>query len=256
MQQYIVIIGMGQLASVFARGFLQRGIPVVPVIRGMDFQETARDYPEPELVLLAVAEKDFHAAMGKLSKVWKNKLALLQNELLPRDWQQYGVVTPTVMAVWFEKKKGKEVKVLLPTQIFGPQAGLIKDSLQTLDIPVATLNSPEELEYELVAKNLFVFTINIVGLAKGGTTGVLWTEHRDLTRRVFLEVLKIQEMLTDKHLPRERLLARFTAALNSDPNHTCRGRAAPDRLARLLALADKEKIPIPTLRSITAELVL
>jgi hypothetical protein len=85
---------------------------------------------------------------------------------------------------------------------------------------------------------------------------VLWTEHRDLTRRVFLEVLKIQETLIDKHLPQERLLARFTAALNSDPNHNCRGRAAPDRLARLLALAEKAKIPVPTLHSITTDLVL
>jgi hypothetical protein len=256
MKEYIVIIGMGQLASVFARGFLQCGIPVVPVIRGMDFHKTARNYPEPGLVLLAVAEKDFHAAMEVLPEVWKNKLALLQNELLPRDWQLYGVVDPTAMAVWFEKKKGREVKVLLPTQIFGPQAGLINDALQTLNIPVAILNSPEGLEYELVLKNLFVFTINIVGLAKDTTTGVLWTEHRDLTRRVFLEVLKIQETLIDKHLPQERLLARFTAALNSDPNHNCRGRAAPDRLARLLALAEKAKIPVPTLHSITTDLVL
>ncbi|MBW2466769.1 MAG: hypothetical protein JRF02_05660 [Deltaproteobacteria bacterium] len=250
MKEYIVIIGMGQLASVFAQGFLQCGIPVVPVSRGMDFQKAARDYPEPELVLLAVAEKDFHPAMEKLPAIWKNKLTLLQNELLPRDWQQYGVVDPTAMAVWFEKKKGRAVKVLLPTQIFGPKAGLTNNALQTLDIPVAVLDSPESLEYELVLKNLFVFTINIVGLEKGGTTGVLWTEHRDLTRRVFLEVLKIQEMLIDKHLPQERLLARFTTALNSDPEHTCRGRAAPDRLARLLALADKAKIPVPTLRSI------
>jgi hypothetical protein len=74
--------------------------------------------------------------------------------------------------------------------------------------------------------------------------------------RVFLEVLKVQEMLVDKHLPLERLLARFTAALNSDPEHTCRGRAAPDRLARLLALAEKAKIPVPTLRSIGADQVL
>ena len=256
MKEYIVIIGMGQLASVFARGFLQRGIPVVPVIRSMDFQETARDYPEPELVLLAVAEKDFHPAMEELPEVWKNKLALLQNELLPRDWQQYGVINPTVMAVWFEKKKGREVKVLLPTQVYGPYAELIDYALKTQDIPVAILNSPEDLEYELVLKNLFVFTINIVGVEKGGTTGVLWTEHRDLTRRVFLEVLKIQEMLIDKHLPQERLLARFTAALNSDPDHTCRGRAAPERLTRLLTLADKVNIPVPTLRSITAVLLL
>jgi hypothetical protein len=256
MKEYVIIIGMGQLAGVFARGFLRRGIPVVPVIRGMDFKKTARHYPEPELALLAVAEKDFHAAMKKLPTAWKNKLGLLQNELLPRDWQHQGIVDPTVMAVWFEKKKGKEVTVLLPTQVFGPQALLIHDALHSLDIPVVVLNNPEELEYELVVKNLFVFTINIVGLVKDTTTGVLWTAYRDLTRRVFLEVLKIQEMLIDKHLPQERLLARFTAALNSAPDHNCRGRAAPERLARLLALAEKEKIPVPTLRSITADLVL
>ncbi len=238
------------MGSVFARGFLRLGIPVVPVIRGMDLQMVSGDIPEPLMVLFAVAEKDFHSAMGLMPEVWKGKLALLQNELLPLDWQKYQVQNPTPMAVWFEKKKGQDVKVLLPTQVYGPRAQLIKDALATLDIPVNVLVSSEELEFELVNKNLFVFTINIAGLQVGGTTGELWIQNQDLALQVADEVLDIQEWLVRKKMPRSRLMERFAAALQSDPDHICRGRAAPDRLVRAITHAEAAGLKVPVLQHI------
>ncbi len=34
-----------------------------------------------------------------------------------------GFVQPTVISVWFEKKKGRDVKVLIPSPAYGPAAG-------------------------------------------------------------------------------------------------------------------------------------
>jgi len=63
MKPPIVIIGIGELASVFARAFLRNGNPVYPVTRAMSIAEEAEKLPEPQLVLVAVAEKDFNEIM-------------------------------------------------------------------------------------------------------------------------------------------------------------------------------------------------
>ena len=55
MKSPVVIIGIGEMAGVFARGFLRSGYPVYPVTRDVDMQELAGKLPEPALVLLAVA---------------------------------------------------------------------------------------------------------------------------------------------------------------------------------------------------------
>jgi hypothetical protein len=38
---------------------------------------------------------------------------MMQNELLPRDWAIHDFIDPTVISVWFEKKKGMDSKVLI-----------------------------------------------------------------------------------------------------------------------------------------------
>ena len=63
MEQPIVIIGIGELAGVIARAFLRNGHPVCPVTRGMDIQAEAKKLPDPRMVLVGVAEKDFPEVM-------------------------------------------------------------------------------------------------------------------------------------------------------------------------------------------------
>ncbi len=46
-QQPVVVIGMGQLGGVFARGFLRAGRPVYPIVRGMDMDKAAAAIPDP-----------------------------------------------------------------------------------------------------------------------------------------------------------------------------------------------------------------
>ena len=65
MQDTIVIIGMGELGGVFARGFLRCGHPVYPITRQMDMQQESLTIPEPALVLVCVQESEF--CIGKHS---------------------------------------------------------------------------------------------------------------------------------------------------------------------------------------------
>jgi hypothetical protein len=245
-----VVIGIGELGSVFARGLLRSGRPVHPVIRGMNMDDEARAPPDPALVLVAVAENDLHATLDQIPTPWRDRLCLLQNELLPRDWQAHGLDAPTVIAVWFEKKKGQDVKVLLPSPIHGPQAAPLQAALDALDIPARRLASEDELRYELVRKNVYILTVNIAGLVARGTVDELWRDHRPLAREIAEEVITIQEWLTGWQLPRERLIKGMLEAFAGDPKHQCLGRTAYSRLERALSHADEAGLPVPRLREI------
>jgi len=252
MKQPVVVIGIGELGSVFARGLLRYGHPVYPISRGMNMIDEARTIPDPELVLLAVAENDLHAALDQIPESWRDKLCLLQNELLPRDWHAHAINDPTVIAVWFEKKKGQDVKVLLPSPIHGPHAEPVQSALAALDIPARTLFDSDELLYELVRKNIYILTINIAGLITGGTVNELWSDHQGLAREIAEEIISIQEWLTDEELPRDRLIEGMLEAFAGDPEHKCLGRTALSRLHRALLHADETGLAAPKLREIYA----
>ena len=242
------------MGSVFARGFLRSGLPVCPVTRSMDIQKAAKAEPEPDLVLLAVAEKDLVSTLNTIPNTWKSKLALLQNELLPRDWKQQKLDSPTVISVWFEKKKGKDVKVLIPSPVYGEGAVLIKAALNSIDIPVRVLTNPKELENELVLKNVYILTTNIAGLVCGGTVNDLWNEHIILAREVANEVMDIQSWLIGKDLDRKKIFSGFKEAIDGDLNHQCMGRSATVRLARAISLANEANLEVPKIREIAANI--
>ena len=204
MKSPVIIIGIGEMGSVFARGLLRAGHPVYPATRETDLAELARQLPAPELVLIAVAEKDLHTTLEQIPASWQSRIALLQNELLPADWKAYGFIQPTVISVWFEKKKGQDVKVLIPSPAFGPAAGLLQESLGMIDIPVRTLASADELLIELVIKNVYIVTTNCAGLLTGGTVSELWANHRELAEGIAREVIQIQESLVGHDAARRR----------------------------------------------------
>lgn len=252
MKSPVVLVGIGEMGSVFARGLLRSGHPVYPVIRDTDMAATAQLLPSPELVLVAVAENDLHAVLEQVPAAWHTRLALLQNELLPGDWQHYGYTRPTVISVWFEKKKGQDVKVLIPSPVFGPGAELLQTSLGSLDIPARQLASEDELLFELVVKNVYIVTTNCAGLVTGGTVSALWADHREFAEAVAREVIQIQETLTGQTFQADELIAAMLKAFAGDPDHGCMGRSAPARLARALQQADKAGLAVPRLREIAA----
>jgi hypothetical protein len=253
MKSPVIVIGLGEMGGVFSRGFLRCGHPVYPVTRRMDIEEIARSVPEPALALVAVAENDLHPTLDAIPEQWRNKVGLLQNELLPRDWQMHGIADPTVVSVWFEKKKGQDYKVLVPSPTYGPAAALIKDGLESLDIPSWQVASEAELEFELVRKNVYILTTNISGLIIGGNVNEMWSDHQELARAVANDVMDIQFWLIGHELDREALIAGMVEAINGDLEHKCTGRSAPARLQRALQFADEAGLAVAKLRDIQAQ---
>jgi len=246
MKPPIVIIGIGELGGVFARGFLRLGHPVYPVTRATPMVAVAEALPAPELVLVAVAEGDLPPLFETLPDTWRDRLGLLQNELLPNYWK--GIPAPTVISVWIEKKPGTDSKVIISSPIFGPRSDLLAAALATLDIPARILAEPDELLFELVVKNLYILTINIAGLRVGGNVGELWARHRDFARRIGNDVIRLQEALTGRRFDRDALFSALVEAFEGDPSHGCMGRSAPARLARALAEAERRGLDLPALR--------
>ena len=246
----IVIIGLGQLGRVFAGGLLRAGCTVVPVNRGDDMAALAQQHPAPELVLVAVAENDLYPVLAALPEIWKPCVALIQNELLPRDWEAHGYVDPSVISVWFEKKKGIDAKPLIASPVAGPGAGLLCRALAAIDLPCRQVSLGADLLFELVRKNVYILTTNIAGLKTGGTVAQLWALHETFAREVANEVMDIQDALTGTQNDRDKLIAGMLEAFDGDPAHGCTGRSAPARLARALRHADAFKLSVPTLRSL------
>ena len=247
-----VVIGLGQLGRVFAGGILRTGHTVVPVNRGDDLFTVAHAHPEPQLVLVAVAENDLHTVLAAMPGAWRPRVALIQNELLPRDWEKFRYANPTVISVWFEKKKGTDAKSLIPSSVAGPGAALLTRALTSIDLPCRNVALGDELLFELVRKNVYILTTNIAGLKTGGTVAQLWAQHKVFARQVANEVMDIQDALTGVRHDRDALIAGMLEAFNGDPEHGCTGRSAPARLARAIQHADEFGLAVPALRALVA----
>lgn len=254
MKKPIVVLGIGELGSVFARAFLKNNYPVYPITRKTNVSELASQI-DPELILVCTAEADLQSALATIPEQWKDRVAMMQNELLPRDWKKYNFNNPTVISVWFEKKKGMDSKVLISSPAHGPKAQILTESLALIDIPAHTVANEDELLFELVLKNLYILTTNIAGLAiePGSNVDDLRNNHIDLMRKVSADVLKLQESLTGKIFSESALEKGMIKAFEGDLEHGCMGRSASARLNRALVLANEYNLETPTLKQINAE---
>lgn len=254
MKDTIIVVGMGELGSVFARGFLKLGHPVQAVRRQDNIDEIAAEIPRPGAVLVAVGEADLAAALKTIPNSWADKVILIQNELLPKDWQTTHLVNPTVISVWFEKKKGMDSKVVLPSPVYGPRSQLVFNALAQVDLPCQQLDSLDDLSYELVRKNVYILTTNIAGLESGGDVQYLKQQHPELLSTVAQEVIALQDALTGQKNDAQQLMLGLDEAFAVDPNHQCMGRSAPARLKRALKLAEQYQLNLTKLQSIAATL--
>lgn len=250
MNKSVVVVGLGEMGSVFARGFLRSGYTVHPVIRGVAMQDVAAEVAQPELVLIAVGESDLHEQLASVPQAWKDRIVLLQNELLPADWKKYEL-DPTVISVWFEKKKGQDSKVIIPSPVFGKHAQLVADALASIDIAATVLADEAALLHELVLKNVYILTTNISGMEVGGNVGRLWDEHNAVAYDVASDVIRLQETLIGQTLDRHQLIDGMVKAFEGDREHMCMGRSAPARLQRALSLADEKGIKLSVLQKIS-----
>lgn len=248
-----VIIGQGEMGGSFARGLLRLGHTVVPVLRNTNTDELTASYPDPVITLVTVGEADLDAALESLPEPWRRNTGLVQNELLPRSWQPYGIANPTVAVVWFEKKPGRSESPIVPTPIHGPHAELLVDALTRIDVPALVVDDADEMLFEMIRKNVFVITTNVAGLVAGETVHDLWYNHNELAREVANDVMDVQEWLTGKEQDRDRLIAGMVTAIDADPGHGTTGRSAPARLARAIDHADEAGLAVPRLRQIAAD---
>lgn len=246
MKAPVVVIGMGEIGAVFARGFLKSGHPVYPLLRGDSIDELQKTITAPAAVIVAVGESDLQATLDRIPQQWLAVLVLLQNELLPRDWAKLDV-EPTVISIWFEKKKGQDSKVIIPSPVYGALSQLVYDSLASIDIAVKKVSSLDDMLSELVVKNLYILTSNIAGLEVGGNVGELWQQHQAVANQVIDDVLLIQEKLTGQCLDKKRLVDLMLLAFEGDPAHQCMGRSAPVRLQRALDQAAEFSIELKKL---------
>lgn len=251
MKAPVVVIGTGEIGAVFARGFLKLGHPVFPLRRRDNIGELAAELGEPAAVIVAVGESELQSVLQQIPAQWLSVLVLLQNELLPKDWASLAV-EPTVISIWFEKKKGQDSKVIIPSPAFGPLASLLHEALASLDIAVKIVPSAQAMLSELVVKNLYILTSNIAGLEVGGNVGQLWQAHRDVAEAVIDDVLLIQQQLSGQSLQRDELIELMLVAFDGDPEHMCMGRSAPARLQRALEQAQMYDIELKKLPAIQA----
>lgn len=250
MKAPIVIIGIGELAGVFTQAFLRCGHPVYPILREMNLAQECQQIPSPELVLITVPENQLHPLLEQIPKPWRDKIGLLQNELLPRDWQRHSIENPTVTVIWFEKKKQLELTNILYSPSYGSGAALISNALQKLEIPAPILKSEEELLYELVRKAVYILTVNIAGLLNNCTVEDLWFQHQPLAREIAKEVILIQESLTAQKFPQEKLIIGMVEGIKDCPHRHCLGRTALARLQRALDYAQEAGLETPKLMQI------
>lgn len=251
MKKPIVVLGIGELGSVFARAFLKNNYPVYPITKETDINELAHNI-DPELILICTGEADLQNALKDIPDKWKNRVAMMQNELLPRDWEDHGFINPTVISVWFEKKKGMDSKVLISSPVFGKKSHILAESLALIEIPAHVLNSEDALLFELVLKNLYILTTNIAGMAiePGANVDSLRRNHLQLMRDVSSDVLILQSTLTGRVFDQTDLEQGMIKAFEGDLKHGCMGRSAPARLERALQLARELDLTMPTLKKI------
>lgn len=264
-----VVWGLGELGAVFSRGLLRTGRAVFPVVRSTQLDLLASRVPDPEVVLVAVGESDLDGVLAAMPLTWRGRVALLQNELRPRDWERHAIDAPTLAVVWFEKKRGTDVRVLLPTVVSGSAATPLLEALAALGVAAeraeydaaerAEYDAAERAEYDaalsaLAAKNLYILVTNLAGMLVGGDVGALLGTHRALALEVARDVLDLETALFAPHtFSRAEALAVLERAGAADPQHACMGRSAPGRLARSLAHADRLGLAVPTLRRIAGE---
>lgn len=246
----VVIWGVGQLGGAFAHGALRAGHTVVPLRRSDSPDAVAAEVPEPRLVVVAVGERDLDSVLASCPRTWRDRLLLVQNELLPSAYRRHDL-RPTVAVVWFEKKKQTALHPIVSTPVAGSQADQVVDLLSEIDMPAHVVSEAQIVE-EMVLKNLYILVANLGGLAVGGgTVGALIEQHREIVDSLCREVLYVQEALVGQKLDRRALREGLSRTFAADPQHKAMGRTAPERLARFLVAADEQEIDAPFARSIT-----
>lgn len=248
----VVVVGIGQVGAIFALGWLRGGQSVVPVPRGVRAAAVAEAVPEPAVVLLATREAALPALLADWPAAWRERVALVQNDLRPPVWQRWGIAQPSVAVVWFLARPGAPPQVLAPTRTFGPAAPVLAAALTHQGIAVE-VEADANLPTALAVKNGFILATNAVGWATGARTLAeiaLW--HRRLWEQVREEALTLETAAWGGGLDRERVRREIEAVAAANPHYPPQGRTARERIASGVALARQLGVGLPLLEQLAA----
>jgi len=252
--QEALVVGMGQLGGIFSLGLLRRGYTVVPILRTTPIEHLSVQKYNPEVCVITVAEDELSHLLDGWARKYSDRWVLVQNELRPSVWERRGLQTPTIAVVWFEKKPGREARPIVSTPVHGPHAQLIVTALTALGLPAHVEPDSEQLLFELCLKNLYILSMNFVGLTFPEDVGTIWYDHRPYLDQICAEVLELEAAQMQRNLPTQSLCIELERLIVADPRHTAAGRSAASRLHRTRTTAQRLGIRTPTLDEIAKRL--
>ncbi len=246
----VVVWGVGELGAMFARGELCCGNTVVPVTRSTPLNTLAEHSCDPARVWMTMGVEDLWKALPSVPLHWRQRLVLVQNELLPPLWEFRRIEDPTVVSVWFEKKPRTPLREVGSSEVYGPLSEGVCDVFEMLSLPVTRLQGRDQLLRSLLVKNAYILVTNLVGMGTELTVEQLFSERGPLCRAVFGEVMKVQQHLlgeNPKDVPSpEDVWSACLGRLQSCPDRKAAGRSARERCLRILETAKELDIEVPT----------
>lgn len=246
MSSVVAIVGMGQLGRLFAEGLCASGVGVVPVLRTQQLTtQSALLTSSPEVVLVAVGERDLDAALASIPDALRDRVALLQNDLCLVEHRFSA--PPTVAVVWVERKPGKTTRALASTPVGGPHAAVLTRALTAIGLPAHVVDD-EALATALVTKNVFIAVTNLVGSVpdwRCETTGALLDTDPAFLTDLVDEALAVETARWARSFDHLAVLQAVRAACAADLAHVCAGRSAPARITTFAARAQRLGVDAP-----------
>jgi hypothetical protein len=248
----VVIVGIGELGSLFAKGALKSGCQVIPVRREDDLVGRVEATNEDTPILLSVGEADMGPVIERLPTKRKQDVILVQNELFPTRWNPY-VERPTVSVVWTAAKPGIPLMVGKETVTHGKHAQWFTDIHEPLGLNASVADSEVALHGELAAKYAFILTINVLGLRHDVTVGELFSEHQSEAEAVLDDGLRLAEVQLGESFDRTSAMDSVRRAASGLSEMPAKGRSAAKRLDRALELASSHDITVDRIQEIAKE---
>lgn len=245
-----VVVGIGQVGQVLAMGLLRQGYPVFPLNRGDDPACLMQALCNPQLILITVGKENLSSVLTALPESWRQHVALVQNELSPKDWREAKITNPTLASLWFERRDNGVPRVILPTPLFGPKVNILAEALSAMRLPFRMVASEDAMIVELALKYLFTLSTMFGSLKTGGSIGVLWKNYRALALAIAEEVLSVGELRFGLPLPCQTLLERLAAVFDAAPDLIMIRDNTLARLEETVEFAQTNHLKVPTLRDI------
>lgn len=246
----LVLVGVGQLGTLFGEGALAAGRRVTPLRRDSDVERSLDDVPLGAPVLVTTGEADLPGAIASLPKERWPDVILVQNELFPSTWRALGLEEPTVSVVWISKKPGRPVEIGGPTEVYGKHAAVMARIHEALSLPYTLLSTSEQLGTALVAKFAFILAINALGLERDITVGEWLESDQARVLAIVDDARRLAEGKLGHPVDARRVQRKVLDGMTLLSSYPAKGRTAAARLERARQDAATMSLELPALLSI------